>query len=274
MEPIAYILPALAALFAWWFSTGVVLCLVGLPRWTHPWSAAGASVLLVAALYGLWDGQDDATAGGAYRGFAYGLLVWAWHEVVFLLGYVTGPNQQPRPGDSHGFDRFARAFGTVYHHEVAILVTALLVVALTWDGANPYGAWTFLLLWGMRLSAKLNVFLGVPNLTEEFLPDHLGHLQSHFKKAPINLLFPVSITAATLLVGGLAQGALTGTGAHAVTGLALLAALAALGLLEHWFMVLPLPDVVLWRWALRTRTVPPPPKAVPPTVRQAVWRSS
>ena len=27
-----------------------------------------------------------------------------------------------------------------------------------------------MVLWVMRVSAKLNVFLGVPNLTEEFLP--------------------------------------------------------------------------------------------------------
>ena len=40
------------------------------------------------------------------------------------------------------------------------------MVALTWGGANQVGTWTFLVLWVMRLSAKLNVFLGVPNLTE------------------------------------------------------------------------------------------------------------
>ena len=30
------------------------------------------------------------------------------------------------------------------------------------------------------MSAKLNVFLGVPNLNEEFLPEHLRYLQSFF----------------------------------------------------------------------------------------------
>jgi len=32
-----------------------------------------------------------------------------------------------------------------------------------------------------------------------------------------------------------------------------LAALTALALLEHWFMVLPLPDAKLWRWMLPDR---------------------
>ena len=31
---------------------------------------------------------------------------------------------------------------------------------------------------------------------------------------------------------------------------AFLAAIAALALLEHWLMVLPLPDAKLWRWML------------------------
>jgi hypothetical protein len=33
-------------------------------------------------------------------------------------------------------------------------------------------------------------------------------------------------------------------------GFALLTAMTALALLEHWLMVLPLPDEKLWRWML------------------------
>jgi hypothetical protein len=33
-------------------------------------------------------------------------------------------------------------------------------------------------------------------------------------------------------------------------GFALLASMTALALLEHWFMVLPLPDEKLWRWMI------------------------
>ena len=35
-----------------------------------------------------------------------------------------------------------------------------------------------------------------------------------------------------------------------ITGFALLTALAALAALEHWLMVVPLPDAKLWRWML------------------------
>jgi putative photosynthetic complex assembly protein 2 len=38
--------------------------------------------------------------------------------------------------------------------------------------------------------------------------------------------------------------------AFEVTGFSLTFALTALAMIEHAFMVLPLPDAVLWRWAL------------------------
>ena len=43
---LSYLLPALYALFAWWFSTGLVMYLDGLPQRTFRWSMAGATVLL------------------------------------------------------------------------------------------------------------------------------------------------------------------------------------------------------------------------------------
>ena len=47
------IIPVLFAIFIWWFSTGVVLLLNGMPRTTFRWSVLISSVLALAALYGL-----------------------------------------------------------------------------------------------------------------------------------------------------------------------------------------------------------------------------
>ena len=47
----------------------------------------------------------------------------------------------------------------------------------------------------MRLSANL----GVPNLAEELLPEHLHDLKSFLTRKPMNLLFPVSVTVSTLI---------------------------------------------------------------------------
>ena len=48
-----YVYPALHALFIWWFSTGVVIYLDGLPRRTFRWTMLGSSVLLAVSLTGL-----------------------------------------------------------------------------------------------------------------------------------------------------------------------------------------------------------------------------
>jgi putative photosynthetic complex assembly protein 2 len=253
----AYGLPVLYALFVWWFSTGLILWLDGLPRRTFRWSLLGATILALAALHGLATSSADASIGGAYLAFTCGLLIWGWHEISFLMGFVTGPRRTPCPKGRSGWRHFVHATETILHHELAILATALLVVALTWGGANQVGTWTFLLLWGMRLSAKLNVFLGVPNLTEEFLPEHLRYLSSYLVKKPMNLLFPASVTVATVIAALLVQRALAAdASAFEVAGFTFLGALMALAILEHWFLVLPLPDAALWSWALRSRELP------------------
>ena len=39
----------------------------------------------------------------------------------------------------------------------------------------------------------------MPNLTEEFLPEHLQYLKSFLARKPMNLLFPVSVTGGTIV---------------------------------------------------------------------------
>jgi len=253
----AFALPVLFALFAWWFSTGLVLYLDGLPRRTFKWTMAGASVVLAVALCGLGITRDDASSGGAYMAFAFGLAAWAWLEVSFYLGYVTGPRQHACAPGCRGWRHFGHALAASLYHEIACAAIAALVVAVTWGGANQTGAWTFVVLWLMHESARLNVFLGVRNAHEEFLPDHLRYLRSFFADKPINPLFPLSVTAGTGAAVIFALEAIAaGAGSFAGTGLALLAALTALAVLEHWFLVIPLPDAALWRWALRSREAP------------------
>jgi hypothetical protein len=128
------------------------------------------------------------------------------------------------------------------------------VLAATWGGTNQTGMWTFLILWVMRQSAKLNVFLGVRNLNEGFLPDHLKYLQTYFTRRPMNRLFPVSVIISTLVAALIWQEAnLAGKDAFEITALTFAATLLTLAVLEHWFLVLPLPFETLWNWGLRSR---------------------
>lgn len=252
-----YGLPVLFALAAWWVSTGAILWLVRLPRSTHGRSLLGATAVFVAVLLGLAATRGDTSVAGAYVAFTCTLLVWGWQEVTFLTGFATGPRDTSCPPGARGWRRFRFATEAIIHHELVLVVAGAAVVAVTWGGANQVGAWTYALLWAMRLSAKLNLFLGVRNLNAEFLPEHLRYLATYFVRRPLNLLFPFAVTAATAIAVLLWSAALApGASPFEVAGLSLLAALATLAVLEHWFLVLPLPAEDLWRWALGPREIP------------------
>ncbi|MBK1696338.1 putative photosynthetic complex assembly protein PuhE [Rhodovibrio salinarum] len=251
----AYLWPALFALFLWWFSTGAVIYLDGLPRPTFKWSMLGASVVLVAALFGIGATANDTTLSGAYCAFASGLLVWGWIELSFYTGYVTGPRTHPCPEGCRGWKHFGHAIMTSLWHELAILAGAAIVLAVTWDQPNKVGLWTFVVLWWMHQSAKLNVFLGVRNVTEEFVPEHLTFLRSFLtKRTSMNLLFPVSVTVSTVVCVYLVDAAVApGASTFDAAGYSFLATLMTLAILEHWFLMLPLPAQKLWSWGLKSR---------------------
>lgn len=246
-------LPVLYTLFLWWFSTGVIIYLDGLPRPTHRWTLAGATVLLAGSLWALVHTSRDVSIAGAYCSFTCALLVWAWQEVAFLMGIVTGPRRTPLPPGARGWRRTRCAIEAVLYHEIALLLLAVAVALCVGSGSNRVGLWTYLTLWVMRQSTKLNIFLGVRNLYESFLPAHLLYLSTYFRRRPMNVLFPLSVTLAT----GVAMGvwwhlvqANEQLSDHQTAGLALTGTLLALGALEHWLLVLPLPAEALWRWGL------------------------
>jgi putative photosynthetic complex assembly protein 2 len=254
-----FLYPALFALFVWWFSTGAIIFLDQLPRRTFKYSIAGATLVLVAAFWGMAASAADASVRGAYCAFSCGLLAWGWQEITFYMGYVTGPRQAPCPEGCGGWKHFLHAIQTSLWHELAIIAAAGTAIAITWHAPNKVGLWTFMVLWWMHQSAKLNVFLGVRNLNEEFLPEHLGFLKSFLKKKPMNLLFPVSVTVSSVIcVIMWERAAAPGASAFTAVGGTFVATMMALAILEHWFLVLPLPAAKLWNWGLagRTRTRP------------------
>lgn len=246
------------ALFLWWFSTGLILLADRLPKVTAHGALIAATVFGLGAFGAAWWVRDDLSVSGAFIGFTAGLVLWGWHEVSFLSGLVTGPRRTECPQDAKGWRRFVYATQTLIHHELAIAATVFAIGALLWSADNQVALWTFVILWGMRLSTKFNIFLGVPNVTEEFLPKHLSHLKSYFRTRPLNLLFPLSVTVGTCLASWLAHFALQfGADAYTVTAFVLLATLTTLGVIEHWFLVLPLRDAELWRWYLKPGAAAP-----------------
>jgi putative photosynthetic complex assembly protein 2 len=248
----------------WWVSTGVILFLDRLPRHTFKWTMGAATLLCLFAFAGLAETSRHTTVASAYCAFSCALLVWAWQEVAFLLGYVTGSRREPCPPAARGWARARAAFSAIDHHEFVLLALAICVYAMTMDEPNRTGWWTFLILWTMRQSAKLNVFLGVRNLSERFLPEHLHYLQTYFARKPMNGLLPISVIAATAFAVPLWQAALASEAdTFALASNTLLAALLSLAIVEHVFLVLPLSLEKLWTWGIADAAPDPGPAVVP-----------
>jgi putative photosynthetic complex assembly protein 2 len=249
----SYVFPALFSLFVWWFSTGAIIFLDNLPQKTFIYSVIGASAVLAGCLLGLHITAAQTTVTAAYEAFFFGLFAWGWQEITFYMGYVTGTRNEPCPEGCSGWAHFVHAVQTSLYHELAIIGSAIAIVALTWHQPNQIGMWTFMVLWWMHQSAKLNVFFGVRNLNEEFLPEHLTFLKSFLKSKPMNLFFPISITVSMVITTLLWTHAIHATTAFERSGDTFLGTLMALAILEHWFLVIPLPAGKLWQWGLASR---------------------
>jgi putative photosynthetic complex assembly protein 2 len=247
----AYAAPVACAVLAWWFATGAILFLVRRPPATFAWSLAAAALAAAGALLALAATREDTTAAGAYAAFGCSVVLWGFLELGFLTGIISGSRRHGCAAGCGGWRHFAHAIAAILHHELAIIAVGAAIIAIAWGAPNPIGAWTFVVLWVMRQSAKLNLFLGVRNLGEEFLPAHLGYLKSYFRRRPINLLFPISVTVPAIVATLLVRAALAPDASpFDVTGHLLVATLLALAVLEHWLLVLPLSMDALWRWAM------------------------
>ncbi len=244
-----FALPLLFATVLWFVATGFVLWLDKLPSHTWPISITMATVASGFAMAGIIATAEETSPWAAYVAFACALVLWGWHELSFLMGFVTGPNRNPCPPDAKGWRRFRLAAATLIHHEVAMFACVIALMAVTWGKANQTATLTFLLLFVMRLSAKFNIFAGVPHLSTEMMPDHMRYLASYFRIAPPRWFFSLSVSGIAVLAAWLADKALSSQGGIA-TGYALAFALVALAFIEHGFLVVPWQDTAIFRWAM------------------------
>jgi putative photosynthetic complex assembly protein 2 len=242
------------AVFIWWFSTGIVILLNRMSRTAVALSLVLSSLLGVAALFGLAHTAQQTGVTGAYCAFTSALLVWGWNELTFLTGWITGPRTTALPVEAVGWPRFVQSLRAVLWHELAILLVGCAIVAITWNAPNQVGTGTYLVLWTMRTSAKLNLFLGVRNLSEEFLPAHLAYLESFFRRRRLNIFFPFALALASICLWWLVGYASNPLASQAQSvGAVLVATLLALAIVEHLMLVLPVDTTALWRWALRKK---------------------
>lgn len=251
---------ALVALFVWWFSTGAILFAVRRAdqggSHARLWACLMTLPFLVLGAAGFIDTLGDKSIAGVYVAFLSALALWGWIELTFLTGTITGPSSSGALAGVPEWERFTRAWGTVAYHELLLAAVMIALIILAWTADNQFGMWTFAVLFVARISAKLNLYLGVRKVNVEFIPEPLNHLPSHFRTARMNWLFPISITGLSFSAACWLERVWTADTPADTVGFALLSALTALALLEHWFMVLPLPDEKLWRWMLPERPEP------------------
>lgn len=250
---IDYALPPLFALALWWAGTGAVLLLDRGPMASRRVAFLLATLAGAGALMCIGHTAGDRTAAGAYAGFTCALVVWGWHELAFLSGRITGPRRDHASPGARRLQRLSEAVQVLLWHELALLATAVALWAWLSGTVNPVAAWTFALLYAMRVSAKVNLYLGVRNLALEFLPERLLYVGSYFRRRRFNGLMPWSLLVGVVVSVWLFNGAIAADGGERTARL-LLGSTLVLALAEHLMMVLPLQPTALWRWALHKRS--------------------
>lgn len=246
-------LPIALAVGLWWLTTILLLWRMRLSPRTFGVTFGIASLLGVAGCAGFWFSLEVPTVVGAYVAFASALAIWCWHETSYFLGFVTGPRPQGCPPGASRWQRFVFGVEASLYHELAIIATALAMLALAWGADNTIGLQTFVVFWLMRWSTKMNIFFGVSNLHEHFWPERLRYLSTYVSERNGNGFFPVSIMLAAGLAWWAGQHlAVAAVDSFAGTGALLVLTLLGLACLEHLFLMLPIPDEVLWRWGLGT----------------------
>ena len=241
----------------WWFGTGVILWLDRLPPASFRWSLLGWTMLLILSFKGVYESMREVSVANAYLAFGSVIVMWGWHELAFLTGWITGPRKVALTQGAQGWQRFKESVQVMLHHEVALLLNFGILWLMQKDQPNHVALCTYALLWFMRLSAKLNLYFGVPQNGAQYLPSHLVYLASYFRTRLITPWFVISISAAIgtwcWLVWQAQQGAMAIT-----TGWVMLATLLGLAIVEHLIMIFPLPLERLWGWAMGQSSVETP----------------
>jgi putative photosynthetic complex assembly protein 2 len=246
-----WISPLIFTIFIWWFSTGLILKVHSLPKRFFKSIFAASIAVLLLAFWGLSISSQQATIAGAYCSFTCAIIIWGWQELAFLLGYITGSRRSECPNGLSPMTRAWYAFQTINYHELALLSLGVILFFISLDSVNQTGFWTFVILWGMRQSTKINIFLGVLNFNESFLPQHLQYLVTYFRRRAMNYLMPFSVLVSVMILIPIWSSAGVDSSPFDRASYALLGTLLALGLLEHLFLILPFPSELLWKWGYK-----------------------
>jgi putative photosynthetic complex assembly protein 2 len=246
-------LPFMVVIVLWFVSTGLVAMINHRLRQSFGRAVIIAGICASLGLALLVLTSHSTAVWAAYVSFVGGLLIWSWHEISFLTGAVAGSHREVCPPDARGWQRFSLATMALIHHEIALAMTAALLLSLSAVTTNPTGAYTFALLLIFRLSSKLNIYWGVPNMSDELLPLHLAYLKSYFGPKRLQPMLVLSTSAIVGLGAYFANAAFNANQPNEAVQASLLCCLCMLAALEHLFLAIPFRDSALWNWALEAK---------------------
>ena len=250
---VAYIAPIAFVIACWWLSTVVLLYRAALPQETYATTIAISAAAGLCGIVAIAFSAEMTGVAGVYLAFTGSLALWAFLEVSYLLGFITGPRPLACPRGINRWQQFRYGVRASLYHEILVICTALFLAAFSWRAANQLALLTFLVLCLMRWSTKINIFLGVRNLHHEYWPSHLRYLDSYARQRSMNPFFPVSVLVAVGVAGLLLHMANGADADGAVrAGSMVLVTILTLGILEHVFLMMRVPDDLLWRLATRS----------------------
>lgn len=192
------------------------------------WVFGLATVGVVGALVGLALTSNDLSLRGVYAAHGCAIIVWMWMEMGCRTSAMSGVRRL-------GFARKSALW-----QEVMWVVPLVSIVALTWNGANRWGVWTFALCWWGHLALRLTAYAsahardGGPLIWPPWFATGLPPAQV------LSALFPLNVSAATAAGVWLFADALAwGLAATYGVGAALLAVQAMMVCAALWLDVLP-----------------------------------
>ena len=108
---------------------------------------------------------------------------------------------------------------------------------------------TFVLIWGVHQSAKLNLFFGVVNAGAEIFPPYLSHVVRYFGPERNSAFLPITIVAYGVLVVWMLVPWRRSCEGERMRRM-VIAALAGLAAVEHGLLATRIP-IMLWELFLR-----------------------
>jgi len=246
--------PTLIALLAWWFGTGIILLMVRLPQNKFPIARGFWTIISLAALFFIAKSMRDNSNSSTYIGFLSTIVIWGWHELAFLTGWICGSRKIKLEPNLQFWSRFKQSVEAIWHHELALFINLIVLLALQVGQPNHTAICTYTLLWLMRLSSKLNLFFGVPQVGEQYLPKHLTYMASYFRKCSGGPFFFFSMSISSIIWALIIFQAQSGQ-VEITLHWVLLAALLGLAIVEHILMMIPFSIESVWGWALRNKWI-------------------